>query len=199
LESAYWGYSEAATKDYDGPTVIQGRVLESGTNMPVAGAEVYCSSVESSGTPGLPNYNTVKSVLSDADGNYKITIEDDDDLFLLSLASIKNGFDVTKNIGVSPRNINNIDITLVPFGWLRVRVKNENKQINYVRISTELGPRQEEYEGNNVDTTFISYGRANKNIQIALLKNLNGVNWEYIEQSTVYVIGLDTTTINFNY
>jgi hypothetical protein len=191
----------ACDRDYNGPTVVQGRVTEFGTNAPVEGATVYFSSAASSGTWGSPNYLEFDSTLTDADGRYKATLTGDDNLNLIDLVVYKEGYDVRKNIGALPRKINDVDVTLDPFGWLRIYFKNTQHIYSTLRVSSELCTTVNDYYGWEVDTNFLCNGIANRYMQLNFLKpkpNGSGT-WDYILKDTVYVPGHDTTNYYFTY
>jgi hypothetical protein len=185
-------------REYSGPTVIQGQVIELATGTPIVNAVVYATALESSGVPGFPDYRTLDSVLTDAEGRYKIVIEDDDNLDLLSMLIHKDGYDIKKNIGALPRIVNTVDVVLEPFGWLKINIKNTTGLLGVLRVSSELGTNQKDFYGYDLDTSMLSMGNANRDYQIAFLKYNSG-NWEYLSKESIYITGHDTTNYTITY
>jgi hypothetical protein len=186
-------------REYSGPTVIQGQVIELATGTPIVNAVVYATALESSGVPGFPDYRTLDSVLTDAEGRYKIVIEDDDNLDLLSMLIHKDGYDIKKNIGALPRIVNTVDVVLEPLGSLNVQFKNIKKLYGTFRISSELGTLQKDYYGLDVDSSLLCTGNANRSCQLSFLILNSDGNWEYLSKESIYITGHDTTNYTFTY
>jgi hypothetical protein len=184
-------------KDYNGPTVAQGRVLEYGTDLPVKGATIFFSYQSISGSHNNVDLGTAET---DSLGYYKKTITDDADMLDFGMVVYKDGYDTKNNIGGLPRIINNINVVIEPFGWLRVFIKNIKHEIPLLRVSSELGPKLLDYDGLDLDTVFITKGVANKNTQLSFLKYVgSNTYWDYIKKESIYVIGRDTTNYYFTY
>jgi hypothetical protein len=181
-------------KDYNGPTVAQGRVLEYGTDLPVKGATIFFSYQSISGSHNNVDLGTAET---DSLGYYKKTITDDADMLDFGMVVYKDGYDIKNNIGGLPRIINNIDVVIEPFGWLKIHFINKTHETGLIRFATDFMGSTLDFEGYNLDTFHISFGRSNRDISTSFAK-FDGVNFNF-EHIIQYCPGHDTTNLTITY
>jgi len=135
----------------------KGRVLERGTNKPLAKAKIYLYSARSSGFDplggGSGSGSIIDSFYTAANGTYSFTYFDNiDDSY--SLKGVADGYYLGESEGtLGTREDPRTDILLDPYAWIKFHVKNvnpydDNDEI-YIGSSKAI-------VGSRVDTTFVS-------------------------------------------
>lgn len=116
-------------KERIGDTTLSGRILEYGTENPIAGATVYLGHCISEGI-FEPVYCVIKdSLIVGTDGWFEFTIEEkfDGDYIVDATAPGYEGSEFGL-IATNPGDQREGDIILDPFSWLSIHVHNVNPQ-----------------------------------------------------------------------
>ena len=171
-------------------TIVKGRVLEYGTNEPVAGAKVNLLGGEWSlgGSFG----SIQDTFVTDADGYYEFTFKPKEDYIYYLDAEKEQYWDFIPTLDFSDYKENNLDIVLDPEAYLELHVKNVNPFDNQDRIHSSFGGNSpDDYYGMSVDIFRRETVRGNRNINLTWGVVKNSEITEYWD--TIYCPAYDTT------
>ena len=182
----------------------EGRVLENGSNKPIANAKIIISKCVGNFNSGGVDCSTVDTIYSDAQGKYKYYKELVGNEVYTGVGNYeffakKTGYLYQKHIVAMPtRGAISQDIILVPEAWLKIHVKNE-KPFDSRDIIEIIGL----YAGDNgggykdaVDMDYIKYYQqaGNDSLSIRYSIRKNEIFTTYFKK--IYLPALDTTTFN---
>jgi hypothetical protein len=190
---------------HDGTTVVEGYVLEFGSNKPVADALVILKEGQSKGLTGVVRMFPIDSTYTDETGYYKYIfkhqlpqgsgegytdfyyeLEAHKNAYFHNFRGVQNGF-----------YAKNKNIIIDPFAWINYRVKNVNPYDNRDLCLIGSAPPGEELIGSNIDTNQIYITRGNRIKEYIIHIRKNNI-LSYIKDS-VYVAAFDTVDVEINY
>jgi hypothetical protein len=138
-----------------GPTIVEGKILEIDSDVPIANADVFLVEVDATGSIFGPTKNTtIQKMVTDASGNYKFSFQWNKkftydveaqaptDKYYSDSQSAIFGSDEGKNV-------QNVYIT--PTAWLKLHVKNVNPFDSRDEVKFFYGSCY----GNTVDSTIV--------------------------------------------
>ncbi|MEO5643668.1 MAG: hypothetical protein ABIQ40_06510 [Bacteroidia bacterium] len=173
----------ACRRDHVSPhTIVQGTVLEYGSNQPLANKQLIIGRRDGGFGPG--NYTTIAVLNSDINGNFNYEFDGvNGDIYVIGMNNISphNSVEFFSNVpgypptsSGSPMSItlgktNTIKIYLTPPGWLKLRVRN----IHHSNMIFLTIPFSVNYYG-IVDTTstFQEQGNTLLNLQWTVVDSL---------------------------
>jgi hypothetical protein len=172
---------------------VSGKVLEFGTNKPIANAKVGIYS-EGGAFLGTTWSNLVDTTRTDANGFYSIEKQgiDNGSSFYVSAAANKYyTFDPTKYVATGQDVMNN-DIVLDPFAWIKVHVKNVNPfdENDKIGLGNGIGTLQIFYLGKNIELNHVNKLKGNSPITIDWSVTKNGILKEF--RDTIKISAQDT-------
>ena len=182
----------------------EGRVLENGSNKPVANAKIIISKCVGNFNTGGVDCTTADTIYSDAQGKYRYYKElVGDDVYggagNYEFFAKKAGYLYQKHIVAMPtRGAISQDIILVPEAWLKIHVKNEkpfdSKDVIEIR-GLYAGDNGGGYE-DAVNMDYVKYYKqtGNDSLKISWGVRKDGI-FKY-GYSKIYLPALDTTTFN---
>ena len=179
-------------------TIVKGRVLEYGTNEPVAGAKVNLLGGEWSlgGSFG----SIQDTFLTDADGYYEFTFKPKEGYIYYLDAEKEQYWDFIPTLDFSDYKENNLDIVLDPEAYLELHVKNINPFDNNDNIRYSgfwSGGAAQDNLGVNIDFFDIKTVRGNRGVHIYWNVSKNGNSTFY--EDTVYCKKHDMTSYEIFY
>lgn len=144
----------------NGSESVEGRVLEYGSNKPIANATVYLMEVKGTFL-GPSGSSKIDSTTSDQNGRYKFTYMDNP--YVSEIRGKANlYYDNHAYIMGTGRKLKT-DLILDPHAWLRIHVKNVNPVDENDGISFETFSCNETgYVGTDIDEKLICQFRGNK-------------------------------------
>ena len=146
-------------------TIIEGRVIEKGSNKPVAGAKIIFSEcVAGDGTFSPSTCLDVESTTTDVNGNFRFTKDADTaDRYRIRAQKANYGAPVeVYQVAKAREKTTNIDFTLPAFAWIKFHVKNVKPLDDddlIVAPGYNGGNLKYRFYGRYVDTTYILGGR----------------------------------------
>ena len=183
-----------------GTTIIEGRVLEYGTNEPVENATVTLYERVSTGTFSGTDL-AVETIITDASGRYSFESEG---LGLVGVNATHDNYFEPNMItydGIVYNDKNNVDIVIDPHAWLKLHIKNVNPfDENDLLTSYSnpiVGASPENSYGQNIDFYTTQKIRGNKNKHIIWWVTKNNIYQEF--RDTIYCEGHKTTEYELFY
>ena len=175
---------------------VKGRVLEVDSEVGIPNMTVKL--VEEDYTPaGTQKRTTLKTVKTDASGNYQFTYTRQTilnyDVVAVNASSDYNEY--TQAVLIPDGASNVVNIFLTPYGWLKVHAKNVNPfDERDIAIFT-----YETFVGSKVDTTFIVKVGGNRKVlrQLGVRVTKNGVQTS--KKIDILTPPHDTTLLNIFY
>jgi hypothetical protein len=172
---------------------VSGKVLEFGSNKPIANAKVAIYS-EDGAFLGSTWTNLVDSTRTDANGFYSMEKSDIDkgsSFYVAAAANKYYTFDPTKYI-VTGQDVTNNDIVLDPFAWIKVRVKNVNPFDDNDRIilGNVVGDITMIHNGRMVELNYVNKVFGNRDMLAGWSVRKNGVGKSYLD--TIKIAAHDT-------
>lgn len=178
--------------------IINGKVTDKTTGVPIANATVYLKGYEITGsilTPG-PTF-TVATTISDADGNFSFDFDFNSDNGYFCSAVADQYFDYQEEFVINKSVFGggvNVKVLLEPIAWLNLRCQNISPYdaTDEITLSYTYDGNYPNFFGISVDTTIccVSVSGNNSN-RIVWYVNKNGVETTYYEY--VYCPAFDTT------
>ncbi len=187
------------------PTVINGQVLEQGSNKPIEGVKVVLMEGTYGGLgSGTYNYYPVDTILTDKDGKYSYqnpTVKSSKDYVLWFYKD--QYFEITDTqdeVNVETNKTINPVTKMFPFAWLSIRVINDKPfdAGDKLEVGGEWTTGQyDRFQGANVNTIFIKKIKGGKKTDIVwwIIKN----NIIKSLSDSIYVKPLDTTYYQIKY
>ena len=187
------------------PTIVNGQVLERGTNKPLEGVKVVLMEGTYQGLgSGNYSYSPVSTILTDKEGRYTFDnlVKGDSKDYVIwfykdkyyGITDSQNDVDVDWNKTSSP-------ITkMYPFAWLTIRVINDNPfdENDEVGVSGEWSTGDYvRFYGTTINSTFTKKIRGGQNSEVYwwIYKN-NGAKFN---SDSVYIKPHDTTYYQIKY
>ena len=182
-----------------GPAVVEGKILEIDSDVPIANADVFLVEVDATGSIFGPyKQTTLQQMVTDASGNYKFSFQWNEkftydvaaraspDKYYPDLKTALFGRDEGKNV-------QNVYIT--PYTWTKVRIKNTSPFDERDEIKCYYGT----YYGSRVDTTVLmrDYGSIKKARSVRIRTTKNSV--ETFRDIEVKLPPHDTTKLDIFY
>jgi 5-hydroxyisourate hydrolase-like protein (transthyretin family) len=187
------------------PTIVNGQVLEQGTNKPLEGVKVILMEGTFGGSSGTYSYYPIDTFLTDKDGkfSYEHKIAASRKAYELWYAK-DNYFDISsisfndKTTRVSLNKTLNTTIKLVPFAWLTIRVVNESSS-DKIKIGGpwEAGGLDDIYVGKNVNLEFTK--KTQGGLKAGILWWITKNNDLKFHSDSIYVKPHDTTYYQIKY
>ncbi|MEO5643667.1 MAG: hypothetical protein ABIQ40_06505 [Bacteroidia bacterium] len=185
----------ACRKDHVPPhTIVQGKVLEYGSNQPLANKQVIIGRRDAGFGPG--NYATVAVLNSDAGGNYYYEFDGvDNSIYVVACTSV-SPYSASEYYTITVGQLNPINIILSPPGWIKLHVENVQQQYDQIILGGNIVPNVY-FSGVQVDSTMILQFNGNANINIYWRMS----NSTIINDTTVniYIPSFDTISYNISY
>ena len=191
-------------------TRIEGRVLEKGSNKPVAGAKIIfseCVAGEGSFSPSV--CLDVETTTTDAEGKY-VFVKESDTADRYRIRAEKNNYGKpieVYQVATAGEKTKNMDFTLPAFAWIKFHVKNTKAFDNndlIVAPGTD-GLSGYYFYGKNIDTTYV-LGNKYLGNQYFLGNFKNNISWFVTRNSiqkhfrdSIYCKALDTTFYEIKY
>lgn len=156
------------------PTIVNGQVLEQGSNKPLEGVKVILMEGTFSGSSGSYSYYPIDTFLTDKNGKYFYEHKLAASRKAYELWYAKDSYFDISNISFNDRTTRvslnktlNTTIKLVPFAWLKIHLVNI-KPINSEDRIYLVGPWESAYSDRNfygakIDTNFIKKVEGGKN------------------------------------
>ena len=163
---------------------VKGRVLEVDSEVGIPNMTVKL--VEEDYTPtGSPKRTTLKTVKTDAQGNYQFTYTRQTILNydVVAVNSSPDYNEYTQAVLIPNGESNVVNVFLSPFGWLEVHVKN----VSPVGLEDVLNFNYGIFVGKNVDTIIVAKEVSSKTLQrpIGIRITKNGVVTSRIVNVTI--------------
>ncbi len=178
-----------------GPRVWEGRVLEYGSDKPVAGATVYLLEV-SGEILGPGGSRVVDSLVSDGAGRFTFRYADNPKASHRIRALGDQHYQSEVSAGSNRSRISK-DIVLEPYAWLSLRIKAPDKDVYQIVIET-YGCNPREFLNGERDVEVLCSLRGNKNNSIKYhIGILQGQSIR--DEKEVYLPALDTTYVEYTY
>ena len=184
----------------------EGRVLENGSNKPVANAKIIISKCVGNFNTGGVDCTTADTIYSDAQGKYRYYKElVGDDVYggagNYEFFAKKAGYLYQKHIVAMPtRGATSQDIVLVPEAWLKIHVKaiNQYKPLDAIEIAgldaVGIPPGKGFKQAMDMDYIKTYKQEGNDTLSIRWTIDKDGVDKDYFKK--IYLPALDTTTFN---
>jgi hypothetical protein len=182
-----------------GPTKIEGRLMDRGTNIPIPNTAVKL--VEITGDLfGTPKRDIIQSVTTDDKGQYAFTYQWEDLLKTYELDArpkdLDKYYDLPKVVGEFKQGqTNKVDCFLDPYSWVKYRIRNTNPFNDRDTIRCYAGM----FTGRNVDQTVIYK-------DLKLWDKPDSIGWSVVKNNilTRYVkpvsyVPKDTVLFEINY
>ncbi len=179
----------------------KGRVLERGTNKPLAKAKIYLYSARSSGFDplggGSGSGSIIDSFYTAANGTYSFTYFDNiDDSY--SLKGVADGYYLGESEGtLGTREDPRTDILLDPYAWIKFHVKNVNPYDEYDNIAIN-GDCLGLLVGEKLDTTYYCENIGNKSVDFVWWVEKNRMTNKY-RDTIPFLKAHDTTYFEIKY
>jgi hypothetical protein len=144
-----------------GRTTVEGTVVDATDGTPEPDANIYIGKQQQD-IVGALGISTIARTVSDSNGKFSISFDAEED-YLYSAHAIKDNYVNDGNnsayINTNTGAKNKPTIKLQPYGWLRLRVTNENPVDEHDRIGfTDLiGGDYPQLYGMKVDTTICCF------------------------------------------
>ncbi|MGZ8568413.1 MAG: hypothetical protein ACXWW0_03400 [Bacteroidia bacterium] len=185
----------ACAKD-SGPTSVEGRVLELGSNKPIPNADVFLlrekREMLGAGVWGISNLKTVKS---DAEGKFRFNFEADEDyVYGMNAEAPDYQSNSTTYRGVERGKRNKTDIFLNGFGYLKYHIKNVKNQYH---IGFSYSCFNSDYFSANTDTSIICQDNGNVNREV--IYRLTSFTDTITVKKEIYIPVHDTVSITIEY
>jgi hypothetical protein len=160
----------------NGSESVEGRVLEYGTNKPIANATVYLMEVKGTFL-GPSGSSKIDSTTSDHEGRYKFTYMDNP--YVSEIRGKANLYYDNHAYIMGTGKKLKTDLKLDPHAWLRIHLKNVNPVDSADFLSVGLNPTDcaKGFRGMNIDTFMICEkykGNKNKKLKYAVTKRSTG-------------------------
>jgi hypothetical protein len=172
---------------------VSGKVLEFGSNKPIANAKVAVYE-EGGAFLGSTWTKLVDSTHTDANGFYRIeksNIDNASSFYVAAAANKYYTFDPTKYVATGQDVMNN-DIVLDPFAWIKVHVKNVNPfdDKDKIGLGNGIGTLQIFHIGKNIELNHVNKLKGNSPITIDWSVTKNGILKEF--RDTIKISAQDT-------
>ena len=188
-------------------TRIEGRVLEKGSNKPVAGAKIIFSEcVAGEGTFSPSVCLDVETTTTDAEGKY-VFVKESDTADRYRIRAEKNNYGKpieVYQVATAGEKTKNMDFTLPAFAWIKFHVKNVNPfdDSDYIAAPGALNYADKyHFFGKNIDTTYILGGSryiGNKKIEEDwLVYRANSSKKQF--RDSIYCKAIDTVFYEIKY
>ena len=192
------------------PTVVNGQVLEQGSNKPIEGVKVVLMEGAYNGIgSGTYSFYPVDTFLTDKDGKYNYEHKIPFDKKTYELWYFKDKYFDINNISENDRitrieynKTKSITTKMFPFAWVSVRLLNLENKYNYIYFTGII-------EGSNSDKVFIGKStntvfnkKVKGNVKLPLFWNVRDTDKLGIEESfydTIFVKKLDTLFYQIKY
>ena len=180
-------------------TRIEGRVLEKGSNKPVAGAKIIFSEcVAGEGTFSPSVCLDVETTTTDADGKY-VFVKEADTADRYRIRAEKNNYGKpieVYQVATAGEKTKNMDFTLPAFAWIKFHVKN----VNPFDGSDLIIAPEYEFTGSNIDTIYTLGGNryvGNKKVAVywTITRQFKTVQF----MDSIYCKSLDTVFYEIKY
>jgi hypothetical protein len=192
------------------PTIVNGQVLEQGTNKPLEGVKVVLMEGTYNGSSlGTYSYYPVDTFLTDKSGKFNYEHKKPFNgksyeiwYFKQDYFDISNIEDNTKITYVEDNKTVNTTVKMYPFAWLSIHITNNQplEEFDFLRLTIyDNSGKDYNFMGNNVNEVLIKkvVGNSKNTIRWSLYKNSKWTTT--IIDSTIYCKGRDTTLYELKY
>jgi 5-hydroxyisourate hydrolase-like protein (transthyretin family) len=187
------------------PTIVNGQVLEQGSNKPLEGVKVVLMEGTYNGTgSGTYSYRPIDTVLTDKDGKYTYSSLTKGDLKDYVLWFYKDQYYIIDNspeqVSIKWNKTSEVITKMFSFAWITIRVTNsipfdENDK---VEVGGEWTTGQyNRFQGKDVNATFTQKIRGGIKTEVVWWVIKNDIIKPYID--SVYIKPLDTTYYQIKY
>jgi hypothetical protein len=179
-----------------GPTTVEGRVVETGSNKAIPYAEVYLVKEKAEFFSSALNVETLQTIKADGQGKFSFSFDADED-YIYGVNAQAEGYLYTSGsyISLERGSKNKKDIPLNGYGYLKYHIKNvQNK---YVIFTSEYC-FDSRYFGENTDTSVVCRynGNAIYRFNYMLVNYPNDTLQLFRE---IYIPAHDTASITIEY
>lgn len=180
-------------------TKIEGRVMDRGTEIPIADMRVRCIEVTYNGLLSNPSKRVIESVQSDSKGQFSFSFHwnDPSKSYEVDVVPDLEKYYILPHVqGKAVRGqTNKIDLLLNPYAWVKYRIRNINPFNNKDTIRTSSGV----YIGMNIDV--IAFEKTlkiwDKPDSIGWMVTKNDIRTRY--NNPITLIPRDTVPYEINY
>ena len=191
------------------PTIVNGQVLEQGSNKPLEGVKVVLMEGTYGGLgSGTYSFYPVDTFFTDKDGKYSYEHTIPFDKKVYELWYFKDKYFDLSNVSENDR-ITRVDYNktispvtkMFPFAWLTIRVVNEKPfdSSDQIKIGGpwEAASGDDWYYGNNVNDSFTKMTKGGKKSAVKWFVYKNNNSQSFID--SVFLIPNDTTFYTIKY
>ena len=180
-------------------TIAQGRILAYGTNKPVAGARVSLQGCTYSWQGG--GYcNIIDSTITQSDGKYHFNfVGESTDNYIVFVKA--DGYHKNDYLINDFHTDFTHDITLDPYSWIRLHVKNirpfDSQDLVSLAGPWGGGGGKDIFYGTSIDTVTLRQVRGNQKVDLSWLIRKNGM--DTTPRDTIYIAAHDTINYEILY
>lgn len=192
-------YTYSCKKDpFENKTVIEGYILEYGSEKPLPNVKIYFSGLVSAEAFGTEIWRTVDSISTDQNGY--VYYEYNHNEVTIDKATFKTPhlYEPIMLSAINERQINDISRLVTPYAWVIVHVKNNNPINSNDRIDITVSPNTagnggwESFYGENIDNEILYHTSGNReDTYIIWDVKKQGISNRYTD--TVSFLAHDTT------
>jgi 5-hydroxyisourate hydrolase-like protein (transthyretin family) len=190
------------------PTIVNGQVLEQGSNKPLEGVKVVLMEGTFSGSSGTISYHPIDTFLTDKEGKYSYEHKLSANGKTYELWYFKDQYFDISSISNNERTtyirLNGTvkaNVKLVPFAWLSIRVTNTNPfnqfDVLKARLATDSG-KEYTFVGNGSQGGFSEMVKGEGKTLLRWSVNRNN-QWSNTTIDSIYCKGHDTTYYDLKY
>jgi hypothetical protein len=179
---------------------VSGKVLEFGSNKPIANAKVAIYE-EGGAFLGSTWTKLVDSTHTDANGFYRMeksNIDNGSSYYVAAAANKYYTFDPTKYVATGQDVVNN-DIVLDPFAWIKVHVKNVNpfNERDSILLGNVVGTIPMTHVGRNIELNYTNKVRGNLSMRATWTVAKNSIGKSFVD--TIKISAHDTLNYEILY
>ena len=188
------------------PTIINGQVLERGSNNPLEGVKVVLMEGTYNGSgSGTYSYRPIDTMITDKQGRYtyKDIIQGDLKDYILRFYK-DNYFSITdaqNEVSVEWNKTSSPITKMYAFGWITIRVVNDKPFDYFDKIKIgglwDAGGLDDTYYGKNTNVTFTKKIRSGEKVALKWFVSKNNTSVSFID--SIYIKPQDTTYYQIKY
>ncbi len=188
------------------PTIVNGQVLEQGTNKPLEGVKVVLMEGSYNGFgSGTYSFYPVDTFLTDKDGKYSYEHKISFDKKAYELWYFKDKYFDISNVSENTRithveynKTQSVTTKMFPFAWLTVRVINDQPFDAGDLLSIGATNKDWYFHGKSVNNVFTENVLGNQKQKISWIIQRDG-KWGQVFIDSTYCKGHDTTYYQLKY
>jgi 5-hydroxyisourate hydrolase-like protein (transthyretin family) len=188
------------------PTIVNGQVLEQGSNKPLEGVKVVLMEGTYNGiSSGTYSFYPIDTFLTDANGRYSYEHKILSSRKIYELWYFKSTYFDISNVGendkvtsVEENKTKSVVTKMSPFAWLKIRVINDKPLDDSDILSIRVTDQERDFFGDKINQTFIEKVRGNRKQKIHWIIQRN-LKWGQGVNDSIYCKGHDTTYYQLRY